>query len=155
MFSNIIINEKYTLKKNKIKVVAVSGGFDPLHIGHIECLKKAKSLGDKLIIILNSDNYLIEKKGFVFMPAKERAAILSELKCVDEVFHCIDDDMSVCKSLEFLKPDIFANGGDRNQNNIPEFELCNKIGIQMIDGLGNKIQSSSTLIKKLIEKNIK
>jgi len=130
-----------------MKVVVVSGYFDPLHVGHIEYLKMAKSLGDKLIVILNNDKQAELKKSKAFMPEQERKIILEALKMVDEVFLSIDEDVSVCKSLEFIKPNIFAKGGDRFNNEIPEREICNKLGIKMVDGLGNKIQSSSWLIK--------
>lgn len=130
------------------KVVVVSGGFDPLHIGHIELFKKARELGDKLIVIVNSDEFLISKKGYCFMSVDERLEIIESLECVDEVFECIDKDNSVCRSLEFLSPGIFANGGDRFVNDIPEREVCEKLGIKMVFGLGEKIQSSSDLVKR-------
>lgn len=133
--------------------VAISGGFDPLHIGHIELIQKAKELGDKLIIILNNDNWLMAKKGFVFMNETERKTVLSAIRGVDEVVvtsHSQNpSDMSVCAELEKLKPDIFANGGDRKPGNVPEYELCEKLGIKMAFNLGDKIQSSSDLVKKV------
>lgn len=127
--------------------VAVSGYFDPLHVGHIEMFKLAKDLGDKLIVILNNDKQAAMKKGKPFMPAEERKKILEELRCVDEVFMSIDEDRTVCKSLESVKPDIFANGGDRKNYEIPEAKICNEIGTKIVDGLGDKIQSSSELTK--------
>ncbi len=133
-------------------IVAASGGFDPLHVGHIEYLEKAKKLGDKLVVILNQDMFLMRKKGHVFMPFAERKRILEALKCVDEVVPCIDDDQSVCKTLELLKPAIFAKGGDRNATNIPERAVCARLGIKIVDGLGEKVQSSSELINKIKEK---
>lgn len=129
-------------------IVAASGYFDPIHIGHIEYLNKAKVIGTKLIVIVNNDKQTILKKGKEFMPFKERIEIVKSLKCVDEVFPSIDEDRTVCKSLEVIKPDIFAKGGDRFSGEIPESEICNKLGIKIIDGLGNKIQSSSWLIEK-------
>jgi rfaE bifunctional protein nucleotidyltransferase chain/domain len=129
-------------------VVAASGYFDPLHIGHIEYLNMAKALGDKLIVIVNNDNQAKLKKGHSFMPEKERVKIMESLKSVDEVFLSIDNDMTVCKSLEKIKPDIFAKGGDRFSNEIPESKVCKKNNIKIIDGLGKKIQSSSWLINK-------
>lgn len=125
-----------------VKIVAVSGYFDPLHIGHIEYFKLAKKLGDKLIVILNNDKQAILKKGKQFMPLEERKKILEALRDVDEVFISIDEDETVCKSLEAVKPDIFAKGGDRFAGEIPETEICEKLGIKIIDGLGNKIRSS-------------
>jgi len=138
---------------NKEKIVAASGYFDPIHIGHIEYLQKAKALGDRLVVIVNNTKQAILKKGFEFMPFEERMKIVASLKCVDEIFPSIDEDKSVCKSLEKIKPEIFVKGGDRIVNNIPEKEICDKLNIRIIDGLGAKIQSSSELIKKLKEKN--
>lgn len=129
--------------------VAASGGFDPIHVGHIEYLKMAKSLGDKLIVILNTDDFLMQKKGFVFMPFEERKTIIESIKYVDEVIRCIDADLSVCKTLALLKPDIFAKGGDRMISNIPEVEVCGVNNIKIVDGLGNKIQSSTWLTGKV------
>lgn len=126
-------------------VVAVSGYFDPIHVGHLECLKLAKQLGDKLIVIVNNDKQTILKKGKSFMNEKDRMEIVSALQCVDEVFLSIDDDKSVCKSLEFLKPSIFANGGDRSLSEIPETAIIDKYSIKMVDGLGAKIRSSSKI----------
>jgi len=142
-------------KKQKPIVVAVSGGFDPAHIGHVRLFQKAKKLGDKLVVILNNDNWLLAKKGYVFMPQNERQEILEALACVDEVVltkHPKNPkDMSVCRELLKIKPQIFANGGDRYPKNIPgpEVKICRKIGCQMIYnvGRGGKIQSSSWLVK--------
>ncbi len=127
-------------------IVAVSGYFDPMHIGHIEYLEKASQLGDELVVIVNNDYQASLKKGKSFMPQEERMAIVRALRCVDRVLLSIDNDRTVCKSLEFLKPNIFAKGGDRTSGEIPEGEICRKLGIQIVDGLGGKIQSSSGLI---------
>jgi len=132
-----------------MKVVAASGGMDPLHFGHVQYLNLARSLGDKLVVIVNSDEFLIRKKGYAFMPLEERMGILSALRCVDEVVACIDQDQSVCETLRMLKPNVFAKGGDRNVGNIPEAAVCKELGIEIVDGLGAKIQSSSELVKKL------
>ena len=126
-------------------VVAVSGYFDPLHVGHLEYLEMAKQLGDKLIVIINSDKQAELKKGKSFMNENERVEIIGALKCVDEVFLSIDEDKSVCKSLEAIKPDIFANGGDRSLSEIPETAVMEKYNIKMVDGLGEKIRSSSEI----------
>ena len=128
-----------------MKVVAVSGYFDPIHVGHLEYLKMAKSLGDKLVVIINSDYQASLKKGKSFMPEQDRLEIVQALRCVDEVFLSIDKDKSVCKSLEHLKPDIFANGGDRSIEEIPETAVMKKYNIEMVDGLGEKIRSSSEI----------
>ena len=141
-------------KHTKNIVVAVSGGFDPLHPGHVRMFEEAKKLGDELVVILNNDNWLRLKKGYVFMPEKERKEIILALKPVDRVVltkHKRNTkDMSVCDTLEELKPDIFANGGDRFKNNIPEAAVCSRIGTKMVFnvGRGGKIQSSSWLLTK-------
>ena len=140
------------MSNKKPIIVAASGYFDPIHIGHIEYLELAKKLGDKLIVIVNSDAQAIMKKGSPFMPEKERMEIVKSLRCVDEVVLSIDTDQSQCKTLEMLKPNIFAKGGDRYASEIPETPTCKKHGIKIIDGLGAKIQSSSTLIAKAKEK---
>ena len=128
-----------------MKVVAVSGYFDPIHVGHLEYLKMAKSLGDKLVVIINSDYQAGLKKGKSFMQEQDRLEIVQALRCVDEVFLSIDKDKSVCKSLEHLKPDIFANGGDRSLEEIPETAVMKKHNIEIVDGLGEKIRSSSEI----------
>ena len=128
-----------------MKVVAISGYFDPIHVGHLEYINMAKKLGDKLVVIVNN-NYQCElKKGKPFMDEKDRVTIVSNLKNVDEVFLSIDKDKTVCASLEKIKPNIFANGGDRKNYEIPESVICKKYDIKIIDGLGEKIRSSSDL----------
>lgn len=140
-------------KKRHI-VVAVSGGWDPVHIGHVRLFNEAKKLGDKLVVILNNDHWLRGKKGYSFMEEKERKELIEGLRAVDRVIltsHKKDDpDRSVCRELRKLKPDIFANGGDRVAGNIPEYALCEKLGIKMVFGIGKggKIQSSSWLLEK-------
>ena len=132
----------------KEKIVVACGYFDPIHIGHIEYLKLARELGDKLVVIVNNDNQAILKKGFAFMPHEERAKIVAELGCVDEVFISKDLDKTVCESLRHLNPDIFAKGGDRTSDEVPEHGVCMECEIEMVDGLGDKIQSSSELVEK-------
>ena len=128
-----------------VKIVTTSGYFDPLHIGHIECLELAKGLGDKLIVIINNDLQAKLKKGKSFMSEEDRMKIVSSLRCVDEVFLSIDKDKTQCKTLRYLKPDIFAKGGDRMKEEIPESKVCKELGIKIVDGLGEKIRSSSDL----------
>jgi D-beta-D-heptose 7-phosphate kinase/D-beta-D-heptose 1-phosphate adenosyltransferase len=130
----------------KEKVVAVSGGFDPVHIGHVRMIREAGKLG-RLLVILNNDDFLMRKKGYVFMPLEERKEILENIKGVDSVFVSVDEDDSVCKSLETVKPDIFANGGDRkDESEIRESEVCRRLGIKMVFNVGGgKVQSSSWL----------
>jgi D-beta-D-heptose 7-phosphate kinase/D-beta-D-heptose 1-phosphate adenosyltransferase len=143
-------------KTKKTRWVAVSGGFDPLHIGHVRMFKAAKKLGHKLVVIVNNDNWLEKKKGFVFMPEKERMELIREFPYVDKVVLTKhkknDSDMSVNHMLQLLKPSVFANGGDRkpDADPVPEVALCKKMGIKMIYnvGKGGKVQSSSWMIKK-------
>ena len=144
-----------------MKTVCVSGGFDPIHVGHIRYFKEAKKLGDRLVVILNSDKFLKKKKRYVFIPFKERKEILESIKYIDKVIRCIDKDQTVCKTLKKLKPDIFAKGGDKILKNIPERKICEELGIKIISRVGGKkIQSSSWLLTKFTEfvikkKNIK
>ena len=131
--------------KQKPKVVAVSGYFDPIHVGHIEYLKLAKELGDKLVVIVNNNYQCCLKKEKPFMDELDRVEIVKALSIVDEVFLSIDKDKSVRASLDAIRPDIFANGGDRSVGEVPESVICKKHNIQMVDGLGEKIRSSSEL----------
>jgi len=126
--------------------VVVSGYFNPLHIGHLEMFKKAKAIGDKLIVIVNNDKKQMIKRGLIYMTQSDRRKIVESIKWVDEVVVSIDEDRTVCKTLEMIKPDIFANGGDRFKTNIPEKEVCDRLGIKMVFGLGKKIRSSSDFI---------
>ena len=130
--------------KNKIRV-AVSGYFDPIHVGHLEYLRMAKELGDSLVVIVNNNYQCKLKKGKHFMDENDRVEIVKALRFVDEVFLSVDKDRTVCKSLEEIKPDVFANGGDRATSEVPETPVCKKFNIKMVDGLGNKIRSSSSL----------
>ncbi|MFW9882185.1 MAG: adenylyltransferase/cytidyltransferase family protein [Candidatus Thorarchaeota archaeon] len=137
--------------KNKIKTVAVSGYFDPVHRGHIEYFKLAKELAGedgKVVCILNNDYQALLKKPKVFMLMEERRVILEAIKYIDEVYISIDNDESVCKSLQVIDPDIFAKGGDRYSFEIPEEKICEELKIEIVDGLGEKVQASSELIKK-------
>ncbi len=133
-------------------IIAVSGGFDPIHIGHVRLFQEAKKLGDRLVVILNNDHWLRKKKGYVFMPEDERVEIIRALRSVDAVLvtgHAEhSNDMSVCAELRSLKPDIFANGGDRKEDNVPEVAVCEAIGCAMVFnvGHGGKVQSSSWLV---------
>lgn len=141
----------------KIVTVVVSGGFDPVHIGHVRMFNEARALGDRLVVILNNDNWLMAKKSFVFMPEAERKEIIEAFRAVDEVVLTKHEagttDMSICKALEEIRPDIFANGGDRKIDNIPEVATCEAIGCEMVFnvGRGGKVQSSSELTKKIRE----
>jgi D-beta-D-heptose 7-phosphate kinase/D-beta-D-heptose 1-phosphate adenosyltransferase len=149
-------NNKDEIKQKEV-IVAVSGGFDPVHKGHVRMFNAAKKLGDKLIVILNNDNWLKAKKGFYFMDELERKEIIESFASVDEVVitehkaNC--SDMSVCQTLKKIKPHIFANGGDRQAKNIPEYTLCKKLGIKMVFnvGEGGKVNASSKLIERAYE----
>jgi len=139
----------------KKKIVVVSGGFDPVHIGHVRMFNEARALGDELIVVINNDNWLMKKKGFVFMPEAERKEVIEAFRAVDRVVltHHEKDttDMSVCDVLRVLRPDIFANGGDRKLDNVPEVAVCKEIGCEMVFniGRGGKVQSSSDLAQKI------
>ncbi|MAC42320.1 MAG: cytidyltransferase [Pelagibacterales bacterium] len=139
------------MKKN---AVIVSGYFNPIHKGHIDYLNLAKSRGDILIVIVNND-YQRELKGSKeFMKQDERALIIKNIKCVDNVYISIDKDKTVIKTIRVIHSEMenkfnlfFANGGDQNNSTIAEVDVCNELKIGLIDNLGNKVQSSSWLLK--------
>ena len=139
----------------KKKLIIVSGYFNPLHKGHIEYFHKAKSQGDRLFVIINNDYQRKIKGSKEFMDEDERLLIINELKIVDKCILSIDREVSVSLTLEKLFKEYsnqyeisFANGGDQNNNLIPEATVCKKYSISLIDGLGDKIQSSSWILKK-------
>ena len=128
-----------------------------MHAGHLEMLRQAAALGDRLVVILNNDNWLMAKKGYVFMPQTMRKQVLESIRFVHEV-HVTehgenDPDRSVCVALERIRPHIFANGGDRLLDNVPEVQLCKKLGIKMVFdvGLGGKIESSSAMVRRVVQ----
>lgn len=132
--------------------VAVSGGFDPIHVGHIRHIRSAKSKGDFLIVFLQPDSWLMRKKGYVFMPYEERKEILESLRWVDMVVQVEDKGDTVVETLKKYKPDIFAKGGDRTPDNMPkeEIDVCAQEGIEIVYGAGgDKVQSSSWLVNKV------
>lgn len=143
-------------KTRQKKIVMVSGGFDPVHIGHVRMFQEAKKLGDELIVLLNNDNWLKLKKGYVFMEQHERKEIIEAFESVDRVIISNHEentkDISISRELRLIKPHIFAKGGDRNVGNIPtpEVLVCNEIGCQIVNdiGFGGKVQSSSDLVKR-------
>jgi len=143
-----------TTNEEKTILVCVSGGFDPVHIGHVRLFNQAKKLGTKLMVIINNDNWLLKKKGYVFMPEDERKEILEAFRAVDQVmisFHSPNPkDMSVSKELIKIRPNIFANGGDRGTDNTPEYTTCEQIHCEMVFNVGDgaKVQSSSWLVEK-------
>ena len=134
------------------KTILVSGGFDPPHIGHVRMFKEAAEWGT-VIVAINSDEWLMRKKGFVFMPFEERRDILKEIKGVIIVAAVDDSDGTVCDALRKIRPDYFANGGDRGKSNTPEQDVCEELGIEMLWGVGGdyKRNSSSDLAKNLVE----
>ena len=134
------------------KLVVVSGGFDPIHVGHLRLFEEAGKLG-KLMVVVNSDQFLIRKKGYCLMPLSERLKIVASIRGVWVAIPAIDKDDTVCKTLDFIKPHIFANGGDRTVKNVPETEVCRKHGIKMVFGVGgDKVQSSSNLVQAAVKK---
>lgn len=141
------------LKKDKEILVAVSGYFNPLHIGHIRLFEEAKKLGTKLVVIVDNDEQVKLKGSIPFMNEKERMEIIASLTVVDNVVLAVDKDRTVCRTLELIKPHIFANGGDRTQKNIPEVAICKEIKCKMVFnvGKGGKIQSSSWLFKNFLK----
>ncbi len=140
--------------KTPYDTVVVSGGFDPVHVGHVRMITEAAEHGD-VIVVANSDEWLLNKKGYVFMKWEERAEILSSFKGVIRVERVDDSDGTVCEALERIEPTYFANGGDRKETNTPEMKVCNDKGIELLWNIGGgKIQSSSDLVKNYEEKRL-
>tara|TARA_R110002012_G_scaffold312960_1_gene524175 strand:- start:946 stop:1380 length:435 start_codon:yes stop_codon:yes gene_type:complete len=136
----------------KMKKIMVSGGFDPIHIGHVRMIQDAARWGT-VIVAINSDDWLMRKKGYVFMPWEQRAEIIGNIKGVSFVTDVDDIDGTVCKAIERHCPHAFANGGDRKKDNTPEMDLCQELGIQLLwnVGGGDKPQSSSWLVNRAME----
>jgi cytidyltransferase-like protein len=136
----------------KPKYIVVSGGFDPVHIGHVRMFKEASKYG-LLLVVLNSDEWLQRKKGYAFMPFEERAEIIRSFKGVHDVVYVDDKDNTVCEAIQRIKPKYFANGGDRTDKNTPEMKLCEKLNIKLLWNVGGeKIQSSSELVFNVEER---
>ena len=140
----------------KKKAVIVSGYFNPIHKGHLEYFNKAKAIADELFVIVNNDHQRALKKSKEFQSEQERMIIVYNIKAGDQASLFVDKDRTVCATLEKIASEYsqdydlaFANGGDQNNDTIPEHPICKKMGITLIDGLGDKIQSSSWLLKKL------
>lgn len=135
-----------------VRVVA-SGAFDPIHRGHIAYLKEARKLGDYLVVVMRNDKGILAKKDRIFMPLKDRKAILESLYFVNEVFISIDDDGSSVESLKIIQPDIYAKGGDAldSPNAAREAEVCRGIGCKIVSGIVPKIQSSSEILRRYKE----
>lgn len=139
----------------KKKAIIVSGYFNPIHKGHLEYFTKAKSMADELFVIVNSDLQRSLKGSKEFQNEEERVIIVSHIREVDKTILSIDKDRTVCETIQKIVTDYgkdyeisFANGGDQNNETIPEKPVCKKLGVTLIDGLGGKIQSSSWLLKK-------
>tara|TARA_S200000501_G_scaffold307969_1_gene297344 strand:+ start:480 stop:1055 length:576 start_codon:yes stop_codon:yes gene_type:complete len=148
---------------NERPIYMTSGGFDPLHIGHVRCIRGTSDLATSsdihpsilkglVVVVVNADSFLIRKKGYAFMPLQERMEIIDAIKGVDFVVPWeTDGDQTVCQALEILRPNFFTKGGDRTDfTNIPEWSVCKKINCEIIAnvGHGGKVQSSSNLVSK-------
>ena len=140
----------------KQKAIIVSGYFNPIHKGHLEYFNNAKSLADKLFVIVNNDHQRELKGSKEFQDESERMIIVSNIKSVDKAILSIDTDRTVCATIKMIAEQFgeefdlgFANGGDQNNDTIPEKVVCEEMNVALIDGLGDKIQSSSWLLKKL------
>lgn len=134
------------------KMIMVSGGFDPIHIGHIQMIKEAARMAP-VIVAVNSDKWLMRKKGYVFMPFRERCAIIEAIRGVERVVGFDDSDDTAIDALRTFKPGYFANGGDRKIGSVPEEDYCLNNGIDMLWQMGgnDKPQSSSWLVNKAME----
>ena len=137
------------------KAIIVSGYFNPIHKGHLDYFNQAKALADELIVIVNNDHQRELKGSQKFQLEEERVIIVSNIKAVDRVYLSVDQDRTVCQTITKIAEELgathdlaFANGGDQNNQSIPEVPVCQKLGVTLIDGLGDKIQSSSWLLKK-------
>jgi cytidyltransferase-like protein len=149
-----------TNRRGKMKRVFIAGGFDPIHAGHIDHIIKASSLGDELLVILQNDDNLINKKGYRLVPYHDRYAVLNAIKYVGRVVSNIDEDGTCAKTIEYIvksnvKLDIFAKGGDRTSENMPqnELDICKRLGIEIAYGCGDLLNSSSNLVEKLRSKS--
>lgn len=141
---------------SKPKAIILSGYFNPIHKGHLEYFNNAKDYADKLFIIVNNDHQRELKGSKEFQDENERMIIVSNIKAVDKAILSIDSDRTVCKTIVSIAKEFgeefdlgFANGGDQNNDTIPEKEVCEQMKVTLIDGLGDKIQSSSWLLNKL------
>ena len=148
-----LVKELADVREYGGKIVATSGGFDPIHIGHIRCIQESASIATPhgvLVVIVNGDGFLIRKKGKPFMAHEERMKIVDALRGVDYVVGWDDGTQTVVGALEIIQPDVFCKGGDRSvASNVPEADICEKINCRISYGVGgsDKVQSSSNLIK--------
>ncbi len=154
---NSVQDLKHQIDIYNEKLIVTSGGFDPMHVGHLRCLIDSADIARKsgpkfkLAVIVNGDGFLMRKKGFAFMPEAERLEIIAGVRGVDYVVPWDDGGQTVTGALEILQPFAFTKGGDRDAAaNVPEFELCERIGAKVIFNVGGgKIQSSSHLTAAL------
>ena len=138
------------MERNK-PLIAVSGGFDPIHKGHVKMILEASKFGN-VVVILNSDDWLERKKGYKFMDFAQRSFIAGSIKGVLMTSGVDDSGGTVCEALRRIKPDYFANGGDRKLDNTPEMEVCEELNIKMLWNVGGgKAESSSWLVNKMKE----
>ena len=153
LYFSEIKKPSYNIFQRKPTVICVSGYFSIIHAGHIRMFKEAKALGDKLVVILNNDEQLFNKKGAVIIPATQRKEVLEAIQYIDEVIIAVDKDNTVCETLRRLQPNVFANGGDRIETNVPEVQVCQNYGIELAWNIGDggKVDSSSRLIKEIIK----
>ena len=141
---------------SKQKAIIVSGYFNPIHKGHLEYFNNAKAMADQLFVIVNNDHQRALKGSREFQDENERMIIVSNIQAVDKAILSIDADRTVCATIKMIAEQFgsefelgFANGGDQNNDTIPEKPICEQMNVALIDGLGDKIQSSSWLLKKL------
>ncbi len=151
-FAPIIPLKDFAAIRDTIKgsLIVTSGGYDPIHPGHISCIVDSKNYGDVLAVVVNGDWFLDYKKGKAFMDLATRCEVVSAIRGVDYVIPFeIENDQTVCKALEAIQPDVFTKGGDRvDANTIPEWETCQEHGIEIVTGVGDsKVHSSSNILE--------
>lgn len=139
-----------------VPLIATSGAFDPLHVGHIRCLQSSAMLkGDNglFVVIVNGDGFLKRKKGYVFMPLAERMEIIASIRGIDYIVPWDDECQSVVRALDIIQPNVFTKGGDKSASSTPEIDICNKIGCSVVFGIGGnkQTQSSSSIVSKFQE----
>jgi D-beta-D-heptose 7-phosphate kinase/D-beta-D-heptose 1-phosphate adenosyltransferase len=147
----VTFKELDALRPHLGKIVATSGGFDPIHPGHISCIMESRQYGDTVVVIVNGDAFLRAKKGKPFQDLATRMLIVSALREVDYVVPFeIEGDQTVTKALEELRPDVFTKGGDRiDETSIPEWDTCKKYDIEVVSGVGlDKFWSSSDFLRE-------
>ena len=150
------MNLFYSIKMSRQKAIIVSGYFNPIHKGHLEYFNNAKAMADQLFVIVNNDHQRQLKGSKEFQDENERLIIVSNIRAVNKAILSIDNDRTVCATIKMIAEQFgsefelgFANGGDQNNDTIPERTVCEEMNVALIDGLGDKIQSSSWLLKKL------